>query len=101
MDGWMDGWTDGWMDGEVLIIGMMVGWSGGVPNGLPCDGSRVRGLISIASDFHSFFWKAFFFGFFRSWVDFGRFWEAKTEAKIEFSGSCLHCAFFDRLLESI
>ena len=30
----MDGWMDGWMDGEVLIIGMIVGWSGGVPKGL-------------------------------------------------------------------
>ena len=27
----MDGWMDGWMDGEVLIIGIMVGWSGGGP----------------------------------------------------------------------
>ena len=27
----MDGWMDGWMDEEVLIIGMMVGWSGRVP----------------------------------------------------------------------
>ena len=30
----MDGWMDGWMDGEVLIIGKVVGWSGGIPKGL-------------------------------------------------------------------
>ena len=36
----MDGWMDGWMDGEVLIIGRVVGWSGGVPKGLPCVRAR-------------------------------------------------------------
>ena len=27
--------TKGRLDGEVLIIGKVVGWSGGVPKGLP------------------------------------------------------------------
>ena len=40
MDGRMDGWMDACMDGEVLIIGMIVGWSGGVPKGLPCGEKR-------------------------------------------------------------
>ena len=31
--------------------------------------------------------------FFASWGDFGKFLEAKTEAKIEFLGNCLHCFF--------
>ena len=31
---------DGWMDGEVLIIGMIVGWSVGVPKSLPSVGNR-------------------------------------------------------------
>ena len=31
--------------------------------------------------------------FFAPWGDFGRFLEAKMEAKIEFLGSCLHCLF--------
>ena len=71
---------DGWMDGEVLIIGIMVGWSGGVPKCLSTVELRAPG-----HDLHSlFFSKAIFFDFFRCWVDFGRFWEAKTGAEIDF-----------------
>ena len=63
----MDGWMDGWMDGEVLIIGMMVGWSGGVPKSLTCGelrapgfDSRLWGLVSIALFLTSCFRKRFF-----------------------------------------
>ena len=38
---------DGWMDGEVLIIGRVVGWSGGVPNSLPSDNLRRVALSSM------------------------------------------------------
>ena len=68
------------MDGEVLIIGKVVGWSGWVPKGLISVDARFGPRLF----FWSFFWNAFFSDFFRCWVDFGRFWEVKTEAKIDF-----------------
>ena len=43
--------------------------------------------------FFDLFSKAFFFDFFRCWVDFGRFWEAKTEAKIDFWDVFFRCFF--------
>ena len=68
------------MDGEVLIIGMMVGWSGSVPKGLTCVDDRLFPRLF----FWSFFSKAFFCGFLGFSYDFARFWEAKMEAKIDF-----------------
>ena len=92
---------DGWTDGEVLIIGMMVGWSGGVPKGLPCAESRLFPRLF----FWSFFSKAFFFGCLGFWCDLGRFWEAKTEAKIDFWDfffdvffECVSASIFRRFL---
>ena len=52
---------DGWMDGEVLIIGMMVGWSGRVL-GLRWFAVRCGGLQ--ACFFGAFFWTQFFSYFF-------------------------------------
>ena len=80
MDGWLNGWMDemdGW-DGEVLIIGMMVGWSGWVPKSLVSGGTpNFHGVF-----FSRCFVKAYFFVFFRIWFGFGRFGEAKMEVKI-------------------
>ena len=77
------------MDQEVLIIGRVVGWSGGVPKSLTSgEGIWFPEIIVIC-----FFLKAFFFDFFRCWVDFGRFWEAKTEAKIDFWDVFFRCFF--------
>ena len=50
-------------------------------------------LASIFGGFLEVFCKAFFFDFFRCWVDFGRFWEAKTEAKIDFWEVFFRCFF--------
>ena len=56
---------DGWMDGEVLIIGRVVGWSGGVPKSLPCDEFRAPGLgLHTKPFFSEFFWKGIFLRFF-------------------------------------
>ena len=77
------------MDGEVLIIGKVVGWSGGVPKGLRCV-SLQWGPWSF---FLAFFPQAFFFDFFRFWADFGWFWEVETEAKIDFWEVFLRCFF--------
>ena len=41
----------------------------------------------------SFFQDAIFFDFFLCWVDLGRFWEAKTEAKIDFWEVFFRCFF--------
>ena len=58
---------DGWMDGEVLIIGRVVGWSGGVPKSLPSVVARTPGL-----GFHSLFFGVFLEGdFFSIFVDLG------------------------------
>ena len=43
--------------------------------------------------FWSFFLDAMFFTFFRRWVDFGRFREAKTWAKIDFRDVFCRCFF--------
>ena len=56
----MDGWMDGWMDGEVLIIGRVVGWSGGAPKSLTSGEFRAPGLDS----------QNFFFGVFLEGVFF-------------------------------
>ena len=74
---------DGWI--EVLIIGKVVGWSGGVPKGLPSGSGAalVGGLRSLF--FSTYFREGLRSVFFRFFVHFGRFWEAETEAKIDFS----------------
>ena len=68
---------------------MMVGWFGWVPKGLPSFELRCGPSLV----FWSFFLDAIFFDFFRCWVDFGRFWEAKTEAKIDFWEVFFRCFF--------
>ena len=83
---------DGWMDGEVLIIGKVVGWSGWVPKGLPSFNSR----YGPRPFFWSFFLDTIFFVFFRCWVDFKEFWEAKMEAKIDFRDVFFLCFFRTR-----
>ena len=55
------------MDGEVLIIGRVVGWSGGVPKSLVCGGVRTLGF-----DLHSLFFGVFLEGdFFSIFGDLG------------------------------
>ena len=51
----MDGWMDGWMNEEVLIIGKVVGWSGGVPKGLPSVEVRIWSVVCGASYFSIYF----------------------------------------------
>ena len=58
---------DGCMDGEVLINGIIVGWSVGRPKRLVTDLVRAPGL-----DFHSLFFKTLFRkAFFSSFCDLG------------------------------
>ena len=77
LDGWMNGWMDGWMDGEVLIIGKVVGWSGGVPKCLTSVSSRALGL-----EVHSLFFKTLFRdGFGRDFFDFGLILGGKKSTK--------------------
>ena len=54
---------DGWMDGEVLIIGRVVGWSGGVPKSFACGDLRTVGFDSH-SLFSTVFLEGDFFSFF-------------------------------------
>ena len=55
------------MDGEVLIIGRVVGWSGGVPKSLTSGEVRTLGF-----DFQSLFFKVFLKGdFFSIFADLG------------------------------
>ena len=61
---------------------MIVGWSVGVPKSLTCGGF-FRGPPRRMALFSAFFLKTFFFDFLRLWVDFGRFLQAKMEAKID------------------
>ena len=66
MDGWIDGWTDAWssltyLPKEVLIIGRVVGWSGGIPKSLVSLDSRTPGF-----DLHSLFFGVFLEGVFFS-----------------------------------
>ena len=66
MRAWMvHAWMDERMDGEVLIIGMMVGWSGGVSKGLPSVEVRGLGLDShslfFKTRFQEGFWSFFFY----------------------------------------
>ena len=84
----MHGWMDAWMDGEVLIIGKVAGWSGRVPKCLTSGW-----VASLVGDFRSVFFLSFFFDFFRCWVDFGKFREAKMEAKIDFWEVFFRCFF--------
>ena len=61
---------DGWMDGEVLIIGRVVGWSGGVPKSLTCGDFRTLEFGS-----HSLFFGGFLKGdFFSIFADLGEIW---------------------------
>ena len=55
------------MDGEVLIIGRVVGWSGGVPKSLTCGDFRTLGF-----ELHSLFFRIFLEGdFFSMFADLG------------------------------
>ena len=47
------------MDGEVLIIGKVVGWSGGVPKGLPSVEVRTWAVICGGLFFLTFFRRVF------------------------------------------
>ena len=85
----MDGWMDGWMDGEVLITGMMVGWSVGVPKCLTSVSSRALGL-GLRS---LFFQTRFREGFRSDFFDFRRFLDTKMEAKIDFWEAFFRCFF--------
>ena len=61
----------------------------GLPSGVESSGAQEASVG--AHD--AFFQIVFGSDFFRFLVDFGRIWGAKTEAKIEFLGNCLHCFF--------
>ena len=83
-------------DEEVLIIGKVVGWSGWVPKSLTSFNYR----CVARPFFRSFFLDTSFFVFFRRWVDFREFWEAKMDAKIDFWVIFVRC-FFECDLTSI
>ena len=80
------------MDGKVLIIGKVVGWSGGGLKPLPSFKDRY-GAVSCKPVFFEVFSGLNFFRFFRCWFDFGKFLEAKIEAKIDFSEVFFRCFF--------
>ena len=97
----MDGWMDGWMDGEVLIIGKVVGWSGGVLKSLvSCDFPRVP-VRCIAFFFRVFVFEKDFFSivFYFLWI-LGGFGEPKWRPKSIF-GSFFFDFFWDCVLASI
>ena len=81
------------MDGEVLIIGKVVGWLGGVPKGLTSGGFRPWSVICGASDFHSFFGRRFFSFFFDLGSILGGFGRPKRRPKSIF-GMCFFDVFF-------
>ena len=70
------------MDGEVLIIGMRVGWFGGVPKGLTSVGVRTLELEAHSLFFEDVFSKAFFSMFCDFWWISGGFrmptWRPKS-----------------------
>ena len=88
---------DGWMDGEVLIIRKVVGWSGGVPKGLISGwgAALVGGFWNLF--FSTYFREGLRSVFFRFFVHSGGFWEAETEANIDFSAVFFRCFFRVRI----
>ena len=92
------------IDREVLIIGKVVGWSGGVPKGLPCGELRSWSVSSGACFFRLVFeWasEAIFFDFLRFLMDFGWVLEAQMGAKIDFFGVFLGCFFRNALFNGL
>ena len=85
------------MDGEVLIIGKVVGWSGGIPKGLTSGPGAALVGESRSLFFSTHFREGLRSVFFRFFVHFGRFWEAETEAKIDFSAVFFRCFFRVRI----
>ena len=63
------------MDGEVLIIGRVVGWSGGIPKGLTSGGVRTWSVSCGGFFFSTYFRAGFWSVFFRFLVHFGRIWK--------------------------
>ena len=68
----------------------------GLVRGVGCVENRV-GFVEVIE---VFFIVVFIRDVFRFWSDFGRFWKAKMEAKIDF-WKVFRDVFFDRVLESI
>ena len=83
---------DGWMDGEVLIIGMMVGWSGGVPKGLVSSNSRWVAVITEPG-FFEFFFDADLFRFFHFWWILGGVGRPKRRRKSSIGRFCVDIFF--------
>ena len=72
---------DGWMDGEDLIICVAI-WTL-LQTLRPVNFRRVaRGFHSVAKQ--ASFYVALGIDFGGFWSNFGRFWEAKMDAKIDF-----------------
>ena len=67
---------------------------------MTCGVESVEARSRFAGALELFLKIAFKCVFFRFWSDFGRFWEAKMEAKIDF-WEVFRDVFFDRVLESI
>ena len=61
--------------------------------GLPCGVGCVGASSGLVEALELIFKIGFESDFFRFWVDFGRFWEAKMEAKIDFWEVFLRCFF--------
>ena len=72
------------MDGEVLIIGRVVGWSGGVPKSLPCGHLRTPGFGSHSLFFGVFLEGDFFSTFFHLGGILGGFGRPKWKQKSNF-----------------
>ena len=101
MDGWMDGWTDGWMDGWRSTNHWNDGWMvRRGPQMLDFRVGRGSGRWFPGALFLKLFFESVFFEFLRFLVDFGRFSEAKMEAKIDFWEDFSN-VFFERVLASI
>ena len=79
------------MDGEVLIIGKVVGWSGGIPKGLTSGPGAALVGESRSLFFSTHFREGLRSVFFDFCVHFGGFWEAETDAKIDFSAVFFRC----------
>ena len=82
------------MDGEVLIIGRVVGWSGGVPKSLVSGEARTPGFDLHSLFFEDVFSKAFFSIFCDVGSILGGFWRRKSRPK-SISGRFFFDAFFE------
>ena len=92
---------DGWMDGEVLIIGKVVGWPGGVPKGLPCVKVRPWSVSPGACFFRLIFERAsgaFFFIFDAFWWGFGKPKRRSNSNFGRFSAAFFSSTFGNRFL---